>query len=61
MGLFAVSSLLVESVQDQLRRIDGLQRDIYQIDMRFVEWQGPTPRQTVSGGKTWQMGISSSP
>jgi transposase len=93
--------LLVESVQDQLRRIDGLQDDIDQLDRRlasmvrqdqhmqalqaipgigpltatalvstatdlssfasgrqFAAWLGLTPRQTGTGGKTRQLGIS---
>jgi len=94
-------SVLVASVQDQLRRIDGLQEDIDQLDRRlvamsrqdqhmqalqdipgigpltatalvstatdiktfasarqFAAWLGLTPRQTGTGGKTRQLGIS---
>lgn len=93
--------VVVVSVQDQLRRIDGLQADIDQLDKRlasmvqqnqhmqalqaipgigaltatalvstatdlssfdsgrqFAAWLGLTPRQTGTGGKTRQLGIS---
>ena len=94
-------TVLVESVQEQLRRIDILQHDIDQLDRRlaamvrqdqhmqalqaipgigpltatalvstatdlnsfasgrqFAAWLGLTPRQTGTGGKTRQLGIS---
>lgn len=100
-GQGRLPKVLVESVQDQLRRIDGLQNDIDQLDRRlaamvrqdqhmqalqaipgigpltatalvstatdlnsfasgrqFAAWLGLTPRQTGTGGKTRQLGIS---
>lgn len=94
-------SVVVASIQDQLRRIDSLQADIDQLDRRlaamvkqnqhmqalqaipgigpltatalvstatdlssfesgrqFAAWLGLTPRQTGTGGKTRQLGIS---
>lgn len=96
-----LTTALVDSVQDQLRRIDGLQNDIDQLERRlaattkenqhmqallavpgigpltatalvstatdmnsfasarqFAAWLGLTPRQTGTGGKTRQLGIS---
>ncbi len=97
----SLPGVLVVSVQEQLRRIDGLQADIDQLDKRlaslakqnrqmqalqaipgigpltatalvatatdlssfasgrqFAAWLGLTPRQTGTGGKTRQLGIS---